>query len=116
MLRDRFRVGTFALRIMDNLAHMGAASGIVEDVVVQLKLVRKRNWQTDDGVCNPVLQRNDLLQVFTLQYLKRKVAHRFYEFLGFRKQGYSFIVDFAGGGERSSRDACWHLVELYRYA
>ena len=52
---------------MDNLAHMGAASGIVEDVVVYPKLVRKRNWQTDDEICNPALQRNDLLQVFTLQ-------------------------------------------------
>src|SRR5690554_3908322 len=30
-------VGTFALLIMDNLAHMGAPSGIVEDVVVKEK-------------------------------------------------------------------------------
>ena len=28
-------VGAFALLIMDNLAHMGAPSGVVEDVVVQ---------------------------------------------------------------------------------
>jgi len=28
-------VGTFALLIMDNLAHMGAPSGVVEDVVVK---------------------------------------------------------------------------------
>ena len=27
-------VGTFALLIMDNLAHLGAPSGVVEDVVV----------------------------------------------------------------------------------
>ena len=32
-------VGTFALLIMDDLAHMGAPSGVVEDVVVQ------RDWQ-----------------------------------------------------------------------
>ena len=28
-------VGTFALAIMDNLAHMGAPSGLIEDVVVK---------------------------------------------------------------------------------
>ena len=28
-------VGTFALLIMDNLAHLGAPSGVVEDVVVR---------------------------------------------------------------------------------
>ena len=35
-------VGTFALLIMDNLAHLGAPSGVVEDVVVTAELRGKR--------------------------------------------------------------------------
>ena len=34
MIRVNKVVGTFALLIMDNLAHCGTTSGIVEDVVV----------------------------------------------------------------------------------
>lgn len=34
-------VGSFALPIMDNLAHLGATSGVVEDVVVAPKYQRR---------------------------------------------------------------------------
>ena len=34
---DNTIVGSFALLIMDNLAHMGAPSAVVEDVVVRLR-------------------------------------------------------------------------------
>ena len=32
---DEKIIGTFALAVMDNLAHMGAPSGLIEDVVVK---------------------------------------------------------------------------------
>jgi GNAT superfamily N-acetyltransferase len=95
-------VGTFALLIMDNLAHMGAPSGIVEDVVVDpywqgkgigkqmMKFARKRCREM--GCYKLALSSN----------LKRKVAHRFYESLGFKRHGYSFIVELAGGAKKSS--------------
>lgn len=85
-------VGTFALLIMDNLAHLGAPSGIVEDVVVHpahqgqgigkqmMLFAMERCKQT--GCYKLVLSSN----------LRREPAHQFYEGLGFEKHGYSFML------------------------
>ncbi len=87
-------VGTFALLIMDNLAHRGEPSAIIEDVVIRKDLQGKgigkemmkkaMNLCSEKGCYKMVLSSN----------LSREVAHRFYESLGFRKHGYSFIVEF----------------------
>jgi ribosomal protein S18 acetylase RimI-like enzyme len=86
-------VGSFALLIMDNLGHMGAPSGIIEDVVVDP--ARHRNgigtammrYAMDkcrsDGCYKVVLSANS----------KRQNAHLFYESLGFYRHGYSYVVD-----------------------
>jgi ribosomal protein S18 acetylase RimI-like enzyme len=85
-------VGTFALLIMDNLAHMGIPSGIVEDVVVhssrqgqgigkQMMLAAMEQCR-NAGCYKLVLSSN----------LERERAHQFYETLGFKKHGYSFVV------------------------
>jgi GNAT superfamily N-acetyltransferase len=89
---DEKIVATFALLIMDNLAHHGAPSGIVEDVVVhasyqgqgigkQLMLFAMERCK-DAGCYKLMLSSN----------LKRESAHQFYEALGFEKHGYSFVV------------------------
>jgi GNAT superfamily N-acetyltransferase len=88
-------VGTFALLIMDNLAHMGAPSGILEDVVVhpdwQGKGIGKQMMKfavhrcRDTGCYKLALSSN----------LKREVAHRFYESLGFRRHGHSYFLELA---------------------
>jgi GNAT superfamily N-acetyltransferase len=85
-------VGTFALLIMDNLAHQGAPSGVVEDVVVHQdwrgkgigRLMMKYALArcTDAGCYKMTLSSN----------LNREAAHRFYESLGFETHGYSFTV------------------------
>jgi len=85
-------VGTFALLIMDNLAHMGASSGVVEDVVV------RQDWR-GKGVgkqmmrfaMNRCLERG-CYKVALSSNLRRKAAHRFYDDLGFQRHGYSFVV------------------------
>ena len=85
-------VGTFALLIMDNLAHNGAPSGIVEDVAVKRELHGKGIGKQmeysiircrEAGCYKMTLSSNSI----------RKRAHRFYESLGFKKHGYSFLVD-----------------------
>lgn len=95
---DKEIIGTFALLIMDNIAHMGAPSGIVEDVVVH------KDWQRM-GIGREMMR-------FAMDYCrgkgcyklalssngKRVIAHRFYEALGFQRHGYSFIVELSKGG------------------
>jgi len=85
-------IGTFALLIMDNLAHNGAPSAVVEDVVVHadyrsqgvgkqmMEFAMQQCWQA--GCYKLALSSNRM----------RERAHHFYEELGFEKHGYSFII------------------------
>jgi len=85
-------IGSFALLIMDNLAHGGAPSGIVEDVAVDplaqgkgvgtLMMHYAREVCRDKGCYKLVLSSNQA----------RHDAHDFYEAIGFEKHGYSFRV------------------------
>jgi len=85
--------GTFALLIMDNLAHGGMPSGIVEDVAVLPSLqgqgIGKKMMQyamkrcRDHGCYKLVLSSNEM----------RTGAHKFYESLGFTRHGFSYKVD-----------------------
>jgi GNAT superfamily N-acetyltransferase len=90
---DNEVIGTFALLIMDNLAHLGAPSGIVEDVVVSSRWrgqgVGKQMMQFAVETC----RRAGCYKLMLSSNLRRKPAHRFYEELGFQKHGYSFVVD-----------------------
>lgn len=86
-------IGTFALAVMDNLAHNGAPSGLIEDVVV------KTEWQ-GKGIGKQMMNyaieqcRNyKCYKVALSSNLKREKAHLFYEALGFEKHGYSFLLE-----------------------
>ena len=86
-------IGTFALAIMDNLAHMGTPSGLIEDVVVREDMqgrgIGKQmmhyaiNYCKGKGCYKVVLSSN----------LKREKAHKFYESLDFKRHGYSFLIE-----------------------
>ena len=86
-------VGTFALLIMDNLAHLGAPSAVVEDVCVDEKLrgggIGRKMMQfalksaAEAGCYKLTLSSN----------LKRTEAHAFYRSLGFEQHGISFHAD-----------------------
>jgi GNAT superfamily N-acetyltransferase len=94
-------VGTFALLIMDNLAHMGAPSAVVEDVVVQPdrqgKGIGKQMMQFAIRRCKEI----GCYKLSLSSNLKREVAHRFYESLGFRRHGYSYFVKLTEGTPES---------------
>jgi GNAT superfamily N-acetyltransferase len=89
---DEEVVGTFALLIMDNLAHQGTPSGVVEDVVVsathrgrgigRLMMDFARARCAERGCYKMALSSN----------LKRERAHQFYDNLGFERHGYSFRI------------------------
>jgi len=86
-------VGTFALLIMENMAHQGTPSAVVEDVgvipAVQGKGIGKvmmeyaLNYAKEKGCYKMSLSSN----------LKREKAHQFYESLGFQKHGFSFLMN-----------------------
>lgn len=90
---DGEMVGTFALVIMDNLGHLGQPSGVIEDVVVlesrQGQGIGKYMMNHAVGLCKD----KGCYKVTLSSNLKREAAHRFYESLGFRKHGYSFLME-----------------------
>ncbi|NLG83712.1 MAG: GNAT family N-acetyltransferase [Firmicutes bacterium] len=86
-------VGSFALLIMDNLAHHGAPSGIVEDLVVEAAYrgrgIGRQMMEYAFARCKEA----GCYKMALSSNLKREAAHGFYERLGFKKHGYSFIVE-----------------------
>ena len=83
-------VGTFALLIMDNLAHLGAPSGVVEDVVVHVRWRGQGIGKEMMRFTNDECARAGCYKLTLSSNLKRESAHRFYESLGFERHGYSF--------------------------
>ncbi|MCL2768089.1 MAG: GNAT family N-acetyltransferase [Synergistaceae bacterium] len=85
--------GTFALAIMDNLAHMGSKSGLIEDVVVaesfQGQGIGKQMMMFAVEICKG----KSCYKVALSSNLKRKDAHKFYEKIGFKIHGYSFTME-----------------------
>jgi len=92
-LMDNEVVGTFELLIMDNFAHRGAPSGIIEDVVVSEKYhgrgIGKEMMRFAVERCRDM----GCYKVTLSSNLKRNKAHEFYERIGFKKHGYSFLVE-----------------------
>lgn len=88
------RVGTFALIIIDGLAHRGRPHALVEDVVVA------PGWRSRGA--GQAMMRFAMLRcaeagcykLALTSHQRREAAHRFYEMLGFERHGYSFMVGF----------------------
>jgi GNAT superfamily N-acetyltransferase len=86
-------VGTYALLIMHNLAHLGTPSAIAEDVVV---LASRRS----QGIGRQMMdhakakaREADCYKLALSSNTKRADAHAFYDSLGFARHGFSFAVD-----------------------
>ena len=86
-------VGTFALLIMENMAHQVTPSAVVEDVGVipamqgkgigKVMMEYALNYAKEKGCYKMSLSSN----------LRRDKAHQFYESLGFQKHGFSFLMN-----------------------
>ena len=85
-------VGTFALLIMDNLAHQGTPSGIVEDVAVQANLQGRGIGRQMMQFAMQICREAGCYKMALSSNLRRVEAHAFYESLGFDKHGFSFLV------------------------
>jgi GNAT superfamily N-acetyltransferase len=90
---DGIIVGTFALVILDNLAHMGSKSGLIEDVVVAQAShgqgIGKQMMRFAIETC----KEKSCYKVCLSSNLKRLNAHKFYEEIGFKIHGYSFSME-----------------------
>ncbi len=86
-------VGTFALLIMDNLAHMGTPSAVVEDVVVDAAHQGHGIGRAMMNHAVSVCRRKGCYKMALSSNLKREKAHAFYDSLGFERHGYSFRVN-----------------------
>ena len=85
-------VGTFALLVMDNLAHMGTPSAVVEDVCVEERL-RGQGIGTammDFGM--EFARQRGCYKLVLSSNSARERAHAFYRSLGFEQHGLSFHV------------------------
>lgn len=86
-------VGTFALLIMDNLAHKGTRSGLVEAVGVlpsfQGKGIGEEMMQFAMNRC----KEHGCYKMALSSNEARTDAHKFYESLGFTRHGFSYRVE-----------------------
>lgn len=90
-------VGTFSLIFIPGLSHSARDSCVIEDVVVAYEQqgagIGKQMMRFAMAAC---VARHCYKLVLS-SHLQREQAHRFYEGLGFRKHGYSYLLDLSGG-------------------
>lgn len=86
-------IGTFALLVMDNLGHMGASSGIIEDVAVAPEWQRRGIGKLMMNYALEISREKGCYKAVLSSNLTREKAHAFYESLGFERHGYSYRTD-----------------------
>ena len=89
-------VGTFALLIMHNLAHLGKKSAIVEDVGVLPEVQGHGVGKIMMQFAMEEAKNQRCYKLVLSSNAKRERAHQFYDSLGFDRHGYSFRVHFPG--------------------
>jgi GNAT superfamily N-acetyltransferase len=85
-------VGTFALLVMDNLGHLGAPSGVIEDVAVDPTRQGMGIGKVMVGHAISLCREKGCYKVVLSSNFKRERAHAFYESLNFERHGYSFRI------------------------
>ncbi len=91
-VQDGEILGTFSMAIMDNLAHLGARSGLIEDVVVDEKRRGQGIGKEMMRYAMELCRENACYKASLSSNLIREDAHRFYDSLGFQKHGFSFQI------------------------
>jgi len=86
-------VGTFALLIMDNLAHTGTPSAVIEDVAVDPKYQRRGVGKFMMNFVINQCKEAGCYKLALSSNIKRINTHKFYDSLGFKQHGISFVVD-----------------------
>ena len=85
-------IGAFALLIMDNLAHLGRPSAIIEDLAVDPRFQRRGVGRRMIEFGLEQARAAGCYKLTLSAAAHRREAHEFYESLGFECHGYSFHV------------------------
>lgn len=85
-------VGTFALIFVGGLAHTARDAAVVEDVAVAPTHRRVGIGKAMMEFAMQQCARRGCYKLVLSSHLRRDEAHGFYESLGFRKHGYSFLI------------------------
>ena len=85
--------GTYALLIMDNLAKRGRRSGIVEDVAVSARHQREGIGQALMEHARERCREAGCYKFVLSSGISRKAAHAFYQSIGLKKHGFSFLAE-----------------------
>jgi ribosomal protein S18 acetylase RimI-like enzyme len=86
-------VGTYALLVMHNLAHLGTPSAIAEDVVVDARVQRAGVGRQLMAHAMAQAKAAGCYKLALSSNSKRKEAHAFYRSLGFQQHGLSFLIE-----------------------
>ncbi|MCF4127696.1 GNAT family N-acetyltransferase [Methylobacterium sp. SyP6R] len=86
-------VGTFCLVILDNIAHWGMPSALVESVVVSSSERGTGLGRRMMTAAGRLAGEKGCYKLALSSNVDAKPAHRFYESLGFERYGYSFRLD-----------------------
>jgi GNAT superfamily N-acetyltransferase len=92
-LYEQQTVGTFALLIMENMAHNGTPSAVVEDVGILPAMQGKGIGKLMMKFALKYAKEKGCYKMSLSSNLRREKAHQFYESLGFKKHGFSFLMD-----------------------
>ena len=85
-------IGTFALLVMDNLAHMGTPSAVVEDVCVDERVRGQGIGKAMMRFAMEFARERGCYKLALSSNAAREGAHAFYRSLGFAQHGLSFHV------------------------
>lgn len=90
-------IGTFEFLIMENLAHFGRPSAVVEDVVVRDDFRGRGVGSTMMRFALAEAVKAGCYKMMLSSNQDREDAHRFYESLGFARHGFSYGIELRQG-------------------
>jgi len=100
---DRVIVGTYALLVMDNIAHEAKPLAVIEQVAVSTRSQGMGVGTRMMHHAREVAAAKGCYKLMLSSNVKRTKAHDFYDKLGFTRHGYSFLVEFDGADADEQR-------------
>ena len=89
---DGLVLGTFALLVMENIAHAGARSAIIEAVAVAEVAQGRGIGRAMMRAALDLAREKGCYKASLSTRMSRERAHAFYESLGFDRHGFSYII------------------------